>query len=501
MASPPRATWPGSGEESEANVLDYDLSDRGALGLYESLCRHVRDDIVRGVLAPGEKLPSKRQLAAQLGVSLITVETALGQLVAEGYLVARPRRGYYVARIGRLPEPAARPVPASRQPRQAGRPLVADASRLPVQPDPGALALWEKSLRAVLSSEHLEEAFAALTPQGLPRLQADIAHLLAHTRGMVVDPSQVIVAAGAQVLYQLVSQLLPRNASFAVEDPGFPRIARTYESEGRSCASVAIDAEGMSMRQLRESGASLAHVMPSHQFPTGRVMSVARRYELLGWASERPGRLVVEDDYDCEFRLAGRPIPALASIDATGRVIYLGTFSKGLGPVVRAAYAVLPPALVERYEGLSSAAAGTMGLIDQLALTRMLEGGGYEGHVARYRRQVRARRDRLCRELAATLGDVVGFEEADSGLHLVLALRLGAGWAGREAEAEEALARTAREKGVGLAPLSSFARLPYAGAGSRRARFVLQYERLEDAQQDVLVACLGRLVEEVGIAR
>ena len=501
MASPPRATWPGSGEESEANVLDYDLSDRGALGLYESLCRHVRDDIVRGVLAPGEKLPSKRQLAAQLGVSLITVETALGQLVAEGYLVARPRRGYYVARIGRLPEPAARPVPASRQPRQAGRPLVADAARLPVQPDPGALALWEKSLRAVLSSEHLEEAFAALTPQGLPRLQADIAHLLAHTRGMVVDPSQVIVAAGAQVLYQLVSQLLPRNASFAVEDPGFPRIARTYESEGRSCASVAIDAEGMSMRQLRESGASLAHVMPSHQFPTGRVMSVARRYELLGWASERPGRLVVEDDYDCEFRLAGRPIPALASIDATGRVIYLGTFSKGLGPVVRAAYAVLPPALVERYEGLSSAAAGTMGLIDQLALTRMLEGGGYEGHVARYRRQVRARRDRLCRELAATLGDVVGFEEADSGLHLVLALRLGAGWAGREAEAEEALARTAREKGVGLAPLSSFARLPYAGAGSRRARFVLQYERLEDAQQDVLVACLGRLVEEVGIAR
>ena len=353
----------------------------------------------------------------------------------------------------------------------------------------------------MLSSEHLEEAFAALTPQGLPRLQADIAHLLAHTRGMVVDPSQVIVAAGAQVLYQLVSQLLPRNASFAVEDPGFPRIARTYESEGRSCASVAIDAEGMSMRQLRESGASLAHVMPSHQFPTGRVMSVARRYELLGWASERPGRLVVEDDYDCEFRLAGRPIPALASIDATGRVIYLGTFSKGLGPVVRAAYAVLPPALFERYEGLSSAAAGTMGLIDQLALTRMLEGGGYEGHVARYRRQVRARRDRLCRELAATLGDVVGFEEADSGLHLVLALRLGAGWAGREAEAEEALARTAREKGVGLAPLSSFARLPYAGAGSRRARFVLQYERLEDAQQDVLVACLGRLVEEVGIAR
>lgn len=482
-------------------MLDYDLSDRGALGLYECLCRHVRDDIVSGVLAPDEKLPSKRQLAAQLGVSLITVETALGQLVAEGYLVAKPRRGYYVARIGRLPQPAARQVQAPRQAPRPVRPLVADASRLPVQPDPGALALWERSLRGVLSSEPLEEAFAALTPQGLPRLQADIAHLLAHTRGMVVDPSQVVIAAGAQVLYQLVSQLLPRDASFAVEDPGFPRIARTYEAEGRTCVSVPVDREGMAMRQLRESGAALAHVMPSHQFPTGRVMSVARRYELLGWASERPGRLVVEDDYDCEFRLAGRPIPALASIDATGRVIYLGTFSKGLGPVVRAAYAVLPPALVGRYEKLSSAAAGTMGLVDQLALARMLEGGGYEAHVARYRRQVRVRRDRLCRELAAALGDVASFEEADSGLHMVLGLQLGAGWAGREAEAERALARAAGEHGVGLAPLSSFAQLPYAGAGSGRARFVLQYERLEDAQQDALVGCLGRLVAELGLAR
>ena len=490
MASPPRATWPGSGEESEANVLDYDLSDRGALGLYESLCRHVRDDIVRGVLAPGEKLPSKRQLAAQLGVSLITVETALGQLVAEGYLVARPRRGYYVARIGRLPEPAARPVPASRQPRQAGRPLVADASRLPVQPDPGALALWEKSLRAVLSSEHLEEAFAALTPQGLPRLQADIAHLLAHTRGMVVDPSQVIVAAGAQVLYQLVSQLLPRNASFAVEDPGFPRIARTYESEGRSCASVAIDAEGMSMRQLRESGASLAHVMPSHQFPTGRVMSVARRYELLGWASERPGRLVVEDDYDCEFRISGRPIPALMSVDASSCVIYTNTFAKSLGSSFRIAYMVLPLSLADAYQEKLGFYSSTVSVTEQLALARFISTGEYERHVARTRSYYRSLKNELVDALrSCPVADRIQTEATEAGLHFLMHVDVPA--------PTEAFLQAARTRGVVLSPLSAFCASGQALASGYDGTYVMNFAGLAPNQARPAADAIAQAVQDV----
>lgn len=461
-------------------MLDYDLSRRGSLSRSEYLYRLIREDIASGTLAPDEKLPSKRQLAARLGVSLITVESALGQLVAEGYLIARERRGYYVASLGKLPSPTARPLaePVPEVPRDQ---LRIDTSRLPVHPDAGALALWERSLRGVLASEDLDEAFSALTPQGLPRLQADIAHLIAHTRGMQVDPAQIVVGAGAQVLYQLVAELSGPDAICAVEDPGFPRIAKTYEAAGRKAVSCRLDGEGMRMEDLKRSGATLVHVMPSHQFPTGRVTSIARRYELLGWASEADGRLIVEDDYDCEFRLAGHPIPALASIDAVGKVIYIGTFSKSLGPVVRAAYAVLPPQVAERYRERLSFAAGTLGVIDQLALARMLEDGSYESHVARYRRQVKERRDLLMEELASVLGESVSFEEADSGLHMVLALAVPSAWHGHEQEAEERLASAARKEGVGLAALSSYARLPISCDG--HARFALQYERL--SQDDI----------------
>ncbi|MDD5799276.1 MAG: PLP-dependent aminotransferase family protein [Coriobacteriales bacterium] len=475
-------------------MLDLNLSNRGNLSRYEYLYRQIRDAIVSGTLAPEQRLPSKRQLAQRLGCSLITVETALGQLAAEGYVQARPRSGYYVKDLGRLPRPTAEAISSqvdtTAKPRSA-HPRI-DTSRLPARPDRSALLLWEKSLRHVLSAENLDEAFDSLTPQGLPRLQADIARLLEHTRGMHVWPEQIVVGAGAQVLYQLVALLTPSGATCAVEDPGFPRIARTYEAQGKRVVHVALDHEGISMEGLQALDATLVHVMPSHQFPTGRVTSVARRYELLGWAAQRPGRLIVEDDYDCEFRMEGRPIPALASIDATGSVVYIGTFSKSLGPVVRAAYAVLPPALCQRYEGLRSFVAGTLGTIDQLALATMLENGSYEGHVARYRRQVRQKRDLLAQALAERLGDRMELEEADSGLHMVLAVALGRQWKGREREAEQAVARYAAQQGVALAPLSSYAALPYGGDG--KARFVLQYERLSAVELETLVEAINLAV-------
>lgn len=479
-------------------MLSLDLAARGTLSRSEYLYRTIRDAVVAGELLPEEKLPSKRKLADALGCSLITVESALSQLVAEGYIEARPRRGYYVERLGKLPEATAEKLAVpEKEPMHASERLRIDTSRLPARPDRSALLLWERSLRHVLSAEDLDEAFSALTPQGLPRLQQAIAAHLAATRGMKVGPEQIVVAAGAQVLYQLVAQLLPAGALCAVEDPGFPRIARTYEAEGKKAVPVPLDEEGIAMEGIRDADVQLVHAMPSHQFPTGRVMSIARRYELLGWAAEAPGRLIVEDDYDCEFRLAGRPIPALAGIDATGAVIYIGTFSKSLGPVVRAAYAVLPPAVSRRYEELRSFAAGTLGTIDQLALATMLEDGSYESHVARYRRLVKERRDHLAEALVQELGKSMELEEADSGLHMVLALRLQPAWHSHEREAEEMLAAAARNEGIGLAALSSYAQLPYGGDGN--ARFVLQYERLEEAEIEELARCLGALVRKTGI--
>lgn len=479
-------------------MLSLDLSERGTLSRTEYLYRKMRDAIVAGDLVPDEKLPSKRKLAAMLGCSLITVESALTQLAAEGYIEAKPRRGYYVERLGKLPEATAEKLAVpEREPAEAEERLRIDTSRLPARPDRSALLLWERSLRHVLSAEDLDEAFASLTSQGLPRLQQAIAAHLAVTRGMKVAPDQIVVAAGAQVLYQLVAELVAPGALCAVEDPGFPRIAKTYEAEGKQVLPVAFDQEGIAMEGIRSSEVALVHAMPSHQFPTGRVMSIARRYELLGWAAEVPGRLIVEDDYDCEFRLAGHPIPALASIDATGAVIYIGTFSKSLGPVVRAAYAVLPPAVARRYEELRSFAAGTLGTIDQLALATMLEDGSYESHVARYRRLVKEHRDHLAGALEQAFGAGMELEEAYSGLHMVLALALAPSRQGHEKEAEEALVRAARDEGIGLAALSSYAQLPYRGEGY--ARFVLQYERLGVDEIEEFAQGLGVLSRRLGL--
>ena len=164
-------------------------------------------------------------------------------------------------------------------------------------------AAWARTIRRVLADESERTLLAASGPRGSLALRRAIADHLRGFRGMVVDPAQIVVGAGAQALYHLLVLLLGRSRRFAVEDPGYPRLAATYRAEGVSVAPVALDAEGPSLSALRASGASVLHCMPSHQFPTGLVTPAPRRYELLAWAAEEPGRYLVEDDYDCEFRM------------------------------------------------------------------------------------------------------------------------------------------------------------------------------------------------------
>ena len=313
-----------------------DLTGRGELPLYEYLYRCIRDQVVTGEIAAEERLPSRRTLAERLGVSVVTVEGAYAQLVAEGYVVARSRRGYYAASLPSLPNVAvtmpvvaasAHAAKAGWEDKRAAGSVPYDLTRGANVASPGAARLWERALRDVISHEPDDVLYRTPPARGVMRLREAIADHLARSRGMSVDPELVVVGAGAQALYGLVAQLLREGGPVGVEDPGYARASETYRAHGLDVRYLPLDAEGISVRALRGSCAAVAHVMPSHQFPTGRVMSVARRYELLGWAAEKDRRYLVEDDYDCELRLAGRPIPALASIDATGSVLYLNTFS------------------------------------------------------------------------------------------------------------------------------------------------------------------------------
>ena len=412
-------------------MLDYDLGLRGDESLYDYLYQRIRDDIASGELREGARLPSKRALAEHLGVSVVTVEGAYRQLVVEGYVESRPRSGYFVCDLRGSVAPAlgARAgVMAGEAPRMSGRDEETRSLGFALGArgaEQDAASLWTRALRQALASESEAELFAPAPAKGTPRLREAIASHLRQTRGMVVDPENVVVGAGAQILDSCIVQLLGRGRAYGVEDPGYPRLMRLYAANGVEVRHVPIDEAGVRVDALAASDVGVMHVMPSHQFPTGCVTSIGRRYELLGWAADSSAgeRWIIEDDYDCEFRLAGRPVPALASVDAMGRVIYTNTFSKSLGSALRLAYMVLPDSLMERYTSELGFYSSTVSTVDQVTLARILEDGSYERHVARVRKRARDERDRL-RELVAAgaFGPGVRLEHADAGLHCVLAV-------------------------------------------------------------------------------
>ena len=404
-------------------MLDYNLEQRGEASLYEYVYQQIRDDIVAGRIAAGEHLPSKRAFASHLGISVITIENAYSQLLAEGYICSKPRRGYYACELPEAPVLATAAEDADRDtaPASLG---VHDSYGQPEQFAPlspsalEAARLWQSALRATLTSEDEREIFSPAPAQGTARLRLAIAHHLRGTRGMNVNPDNIVIGAGAQLLDTMLVQLLGADKIYAVEDPGYLRLTRIYQAMGCKVRHIPLDGEGVNLGELLDAGADVLHLMPSHQYPTGLVTSIARRYALLSWAAERPGRYLIEDDFDCEFRLAGKPIPALASIDAAQSVIYTNTFSKSLSSALRLAYMVLPDELMERFRRELGFYASSVSSVDQVALARLLESGDYERHVNRVRVRAREARDGLVALVrkAFPAGEV-SIEHADAGLY------------------------------------------------------------------------------------
>lgn len=433
-------------------MLTYDLEARGGLALYDYLYRCIRDDILSGALAAGERLPSKRALAEHLRVSVITVEGAYQQLEAEGWVESRPRRGFFAAQVDRrLPaetEPAT--VPAA-EPSQSWR---LDLKSGRVDPAFFPAALWARLTRQVLSEGGCLDP---VPPQGLPALRQAIARDLRDFKGMAVSPEQIIVGAGAEYLYLLLAQLLGREGTvFALEDPGYPKIRQVYDRWGAVCRPIPLDSQGMALEPLYASGATAAHLSPAHHYPTGIVTPIARRQALLRWAEEVDG-ILIEDDYDSEFRFAGRPLPTLQSIDARGRVVYMNTFSQTISPSMRVGFMVLPPRLLERYRRELGFYASTVPALEQQVLARFLSGGGspagswYEQHLSRTRKKYRLRRAAVLEAFAAC-PFTAALKDRGAGLHFLLALNTE--------EDDEALRQRAEGLGMRLGFLSEYAAVP-----------------------------------------
>lgn len=429
-------------------MLTYSLEERDGLPLYEYLYRRIRQDILEGTLTAGERLPSKRALAEHLRISVVTVENAYQQLEAEGFLLSRPRRGFFAAPVERLPAALAAGPPAAEEAEEPAWRLdlksgQVDAARFPV-------SVWARLIRQVLS----EGGEALLTPvhrQGLPALRRAIAGDLRDRKGMAVAPEQIVVGAGAEYLYLLLAQLL-EGAAFAVEDPGYPKIRQVYAKCGAACCPVPLDGQGVDLAALAASGAGALHLSPSHHYPTGLVTPIGRRQALLRWAEERDG-VIIEDDYDSEFRFTGRPIPTLQSIDGGERVVYMNTFSQTISPSMRLGFMVLPPRLLERYRRELGFYACAVPALDQHVLARFLDRGHYEQHLSRMRKEYRARRSRVLEAFRSSpFAGRVAILEQGAGLHFLLRLDT--------ARSDEALRRRGEALGVRLGFLSEYAALP-----------------------------------------
>lgn len=538
------------------------MESRGELALYEYLYRCIRHDIAHGKVKPGQKLPSKRTLAKQLGVSLITIEAAYDQLVAEGYIRSRERCGYYacdlapaakieeprsarhraeaakatatnggrenhaanpngpqpVSQDGERPksstdyrptiDPAAAPsdadfvptIDGSTAPRpqriSSDAPLLADFTHSTLATNMFPYSTWAKAVRRTLSDESAASLAEAASAAGSPELRSAIADHLRQYRGMNVSPDQVVIGAGSQTLYQLLVQLLGRTRRYAVEDPGYPLLTRMYEQQDAQVSHIGLDDSGIDIDALEASGASVAHIMPSHQFPTGIVTTAARRRELLNWAREGD-RYLIEDDYDSEFRMAGRPIPSLFGIDAAERVLYLNSFAKSLGAAFRMAYLVLPPQLAQRFREQLGFYANTVSPLDQLALTRFIEQGHYDRHVNRLRTHARKTQDAMVNALHEAFGDRIAFAGLNDGLHFTMQLESERG--------ERELAAAAEAAGIRIAPLSSFAGTaslsaaptgaePQASTASETfpARFILRSDSISTEEAPAFANALAK---------
>jgi GntR family transcriptional regulator/MocR family aminotransferase len=408
----------------EILMLTYSFDNRGKDTLYEYLYKQIKNDIYSNKLRPHEKLPSKRALAKHLNISTITVENAYSQLVAEGYIYSIPKSGYYVsdisANILKSDNHIGDNLTDDKTEKNRSDNYFIDFVNNSTDPENFPFTIWTKLMRETMS-EKRSDLMIKSPSIGVYQLRRAIADYLYQFRGIETKPEQILVGAGTEYLYGLIIQLLGHNKKYAVEDPGYQKVSRIYGANKVDCVHIPLDDNGINVEALEESKANVLHITPSHHFPTGLVTPISRRYELLSWASKSKDRYIIEDDYDSEFRLLGKPIPALQSIDAAEKVIYINTFSKSLTSTIRISYMVLPKSLMERYNKELSFYSCTVSNFEQYTLAKFIEQGYLEKHINRMRNHYRNIRDDILENIKKALGKKKGkIMEEDAGLHFLL---------------------------------------------------------------------------------
>lgn len=355
--------------------MKYVIDKTLPLPAYEQLYRQLRQDILEGALPSGSKLPSKRLLAEETGLGLITVEHAYALLCDEGYALSRQRSGYYVS----FGVPNARPG--------APRPPLSQLSAAVEAPPPDfPFSLLSKTMRRVLT-EYDRRILIKSPNRGSEELRQAIAGYLYRSRGIEADPACILIGSGAEYLYGLAAQLLRKEGTFALEDPSYDKIRRVYEAHGIPCTLLKLGQEGIESDALLSTTARVLHVTPFHSYPSGVTATASKRHEYAQWALSR-NSYIIEDDYDSEFASPGRQIETIFSL-APGQVLYINTFTKTIAPAMRMGYMLLPPKLLERFEQELDFYSCTVPIFEQYVLSEFINSGDMERYINRRRRQIR----------------------------------------------------------------------------------------------------------------
>jgi GntR family transcriptional regulator/MocR family aminotransferase len=468
---------------------------------YRWLYTALRTEILEGRLRPGARLPGTRDLASQYGLSRGTIVTAFEQLKAEGYVDGSVGSGTYVSKV--LPDDllqvgrkaAAPPRTPQRPPRSIsayGRrvtpfpvfeihPVRAFRANLP------ALDLFPMTLWAQIAARRLRRASSRLLqgcePMGYGPLREAVAEYLSTSRGVKCTAGQVAIVAGAQAALDLVARLvLDPGDRVCMEEPGYVGADLVFEAVGAEISPVPLDDEGMELREPSLRGARLVYLTPAHQFPLGVTMSLPRRLALLEWA-RTAGTLILEDDYDSEFRYAGRPVPALQGLDRHGLVLFIGTFSKVLFPSLRLGYLVIPPDLVDRFAAVISVTSRFTPVLEQAVLCDFLTEGHFGRHLRRMREVYAERLSILLEAAPERLAGLLEISTVEAGLQTV-------GWL-RDGIDGEAAAEAAAARGVEVTPLSRYYRGHPAHEGLQLGFAAVDAQEIRRGVRELAVALEG----------
>lgn len=460
-------------------ALDHQSSNFLYIQLYES----IKDDIINKRLLPDDILPSKRALSSHLGISVKTVENAYSQLLLEGYIYSVEKKGFFVSELSDYRTKSVKNK--NYVSKYENDTYVVDIKANKNNMEMFPVSTWCRMMRETLSYD-TARLLDTVPFNGLTELRIAIAKYLLDFRGMEVSPDQIIIGAGTEYLYTRLIQLLGRNTTFAVEDPGYAKIRAIYQSNEVAYTAIPLDKDGIRMDILEESGCDIVHVAPAHHFPLGFVTPITRRLELLSWANEKKERYIIEDDYDSEYRYHGIPVPSLYSIDVRNKVIYMNTFSKCIAPAVRISFMVLPEQLMEKYISTMNFYSCSVSSFEQFTLTKFIEGNYLERHINRMKRYYVRQHNEIVKFISQSpLYYKTQIIEDAAGTHFLLKVDT--------ILSDEELVFRLKEKGILVSCLSEYCQNRNTDYDST---LIINYSGISQKQMRYFVEELNKILEE-----